>query len=121
MALPVTITVGAPWLKWEVTMLDTRVSVLNDSPIRCSVRADSGGLIVNPLSYLAEFAFSTTDTDPGSWVAGTWDVTATGMYVMQIRSGATGAALAVGTYYLWTRITGGGDVDIKQPGRVIVE
>lgn len=108
-------------LKWSVVMADLRVSVLSDEAITATVRADSGGRPVNPLSYVNEWSFTPTDANPGTWIAGYWDVSVTGNYRMCINSGASGAALALGEYFAWTRVDGGGESVRRQPGMVIVQ
>lgn len=98
--------IDPPVLKWGSSLLTERVSVLNDSPITFNVSAYRNGLPYDPRSSAGSVAFMTNDVDPvsGNWVAADWDVTLIGGYVLEVSTGASGAALATGTYYAWVRI-----------------
>lgn len=116
---------GAIDLKWRITQVNTRVSVLSDEPVRVNVYADSAGMPYNPSGATVQMAFIATDANPtsGDWKTGTWDVTAVGSYTAQVKSGATGAQLVVGQYTLWVKITdaAAGETPVQPVGQVIVQ
>lgn len=106
-------------------MNPTRISVLSVEAVRVSVFADADGLPV-PLvggDYTCEFGFNADpSTGPTTWYAGEWDATIIGTYVAQIVVGPSQTAeLAAGTWYAWLRVTGGGEIVVRQVGKLIVE
>jgi hypothetical protein len=112
--------------KWRMIMLEERVSVLNDAPIRlANVWADAGGAIVDPSTFPVQMAFITTDRDPvsGDWKTAAWDVTQTGNHCVEINVGPSGAALSIGEYYAWVRVqaTNPTETPIAQIGQLIVQ
>lgn len=106
-------------------MLEERVSVLSQGPVRFPVAADSAGALVNPTTATGQVAWLQSNANPigGDWHNAAWDVTVIGSYVLEANPGPSGAALAAGTYYAWVKIVdpGSGLSVIKQVGELIVE
>jgi hypothetical protein len=123
MAAVVAFDVGGPVLKWMVAMLTQRVFTIADEMIQATVTAWASGLLLDPTIYAVSWSFQADSSPPPlidpSWKAGTWDVSTTGNYVAQIRSGATGAALAAGEYYAFIKIVAGTETVVRQIGKVI--
>lgn len=121
-------TVEGPVPKWEVALVQQRISSASTEYLRANVYASSGGVVVDPTSATVEFAFLASDYDPAGadWQAGDWDTTDIGTYVAQMLVGPSGYELsaAVGSYYVWLRLTVTGDDPeelVRQIGKLIVE
>lgn len=122
------VKISAPVNHWSIAMSGTplRRSVLDAEPLDFTVTAASDGLPQDPRSATAEMAFLPDWTDPqsGDWHAGTWNTGLTGLPMAQINPGPGGIALAVGSYYVWVRLTNSawtGSPVIQQPGKLIVQ
>ncbi len=80
----------------------------------------------DPTGALPDFAVTTTDTEPSSWVAGSWDGTwdsTTGKVDAKSPTVGAGASLVVagGTDYdLWIRWTVGSETPVKLACRLRV-
>ena len=103
-----------------------RRSVLDAEALDFTVTAASGGLPYDPRSASVSMAFLADWANPTTpdWHPGTWDIGLTGLPIAQINPGPGGLALAVGSYYVWVRITDpmlSASPIIQQPGILIVQ
>jgi len=122
------VRIGAPVNHWSIAMSGTplRRSVLDAEALDFTVTAAANGLPYDPRSATVEMAFKPDWGDPvgGDWHAGTWDTGLTGLAVAQVNPGPGGLALAVGSYYVWIRITDAmlsASPIVQQPGKLIVQ
>lgn len=122
------VTVGAPVNHWTIAMSGTplRRSVLDAEALDFTVTAAANGLPYDPRSATVEMAFKADWGDPTTpdWHPGTWDTGLTGLAVAQVNPGPGGLALAVGSYYVWVRVTDptlSASPVVAQPGKLIVQ
>lgn len=116
--------ITGPRVKWVITMMPERVSVLSNNPVRFTVAASSNGLIYDPTNAAASAAFLPAwgNPQPGDFHACVWDVDQIGTYMAQINPGPNGLNLPIGTYYAWLKIVDpGGDSPVVQVGELIVQ
>lgn len=123
-------TFSGPANHWRILMAGgtpLRRSVLDAEALDVTVEAASNtGGIYDPSGATVEMAFLADWVNPTTpdWHAGTWAVGLTGLHVAQINPGPGGLALAVGTYYVWVRITDGALADspiVQQLGTLIIQ
>lgn len=106
-----------------------KLSALSREQVRFPVYADaSGAPVVLTSGYTAEVSFvqgsGSAPPEAGDWKAATWDVTATGNYVIGVEVGPDSAAgaLTPGRWTCWVRITQtpSGERVVRQAGQAIV-
>lgn len=122
------VIISGPVNHWSIAMSGTplRRSVLDAEALDFTVTAASGGLPYDPSGGTVAMAFLSDWIDPvsGDWHPGMWSTGITGLPVASINPGPGGLALAVGSYYVWVRITDAAlsaSPIVQQVGTLIVQ
>lgn len=116
--------VGLPETKWVIEggVLLLALSQATLEYVRVPVFASVNGQPVNPVAYVVQMAFLTSDTaspSSGDWVAASWDTAVNPIttYVAQCLVGTGGTiALPVGFYYVWIKVTASPEAPVRSVG-----
>jgi hypothetical protein len=100
------------------------ISVLSTEYVKVSVAQSVSGAVYNPTADTVQFAFLTSQTaNPATndWVTGSWETAGTRYYARCLLGpGAGGHPLAVGTYFVWLKITDSPEVPVRDVGTLRV-
>lgn len=87
--------------------------------LRVVVEGYTGGVRINPTTFVVQFAYTPNDgslPNENMWVDGDWDTSNTTYMARGLYGPGTGAALAAGDWVAWVRIVSNPETPVRRLG-----